>query len=102
MHLNFLESLGVLMIFFFISIIVIIVFYIIKDAVCAIKDTVDARKKARQKKCPFCGVYLQGYRYEYKGAKIDALFCSRCGKLLENWNLNCNDYRKEKYNDHDR
>ena len=75
MHLNFLESLGVLMIFFFISIIVIIVS-------CVIKDTVDARKKARQKKCPFCGVYLQGYQYEYKGVKFDARFCSRCGKPL--------------------
>lgn len=83
MKLNFLETLGVLMIFFFISIIVIIISCIIKDAVCAIKDIVDVRKKARQKKCPFCGVYLRGYQYEYRGVKFDARFCSRCGKPLD-------------------
>lgn len=75
MKLNFLESLGVLMLFLFISTIIVIIS-------CAIKDTVDAWKKAHRNKCPFCGVYLRGYQYEHRGAKFDARFCSRCGKPL--------------------
>lgn len=76
MHLNFLESLGVLMIFFVFGIVVIIVS-------CVIKDAVDAWKKHHRNKCPFCGVYLRGYQYEHRGAKFDARFCSRCGKPLD-------------------
>lgn len=76
MKLNFLETLGVLMLILVFSIVVITAYY-------AIKDAIDARKKARQKKCPFCGVYLRGYQYKYRGVKFDARFCSRCGKPLD-------------------
>ena len=76
MHLNFLESLGVLMLFFFVSIIVVIAYY-------AIKDAINNWKKTYRKKCPFCGAYLHGYQYKHKGAKFAARFCSRCGRPLD-------------------
>lgn len=75
MHLNFLETLGVLMLILVISIVIATIYYTIKDAIVAWKEV-------HRKKCPFCGAYLLGYQYKHKGAKFDARFCSRCGKPL--------------------
>lgn len=75
MNLNVLEYLGVIMIFFIVSITVICLYY-------AIKDAFDGWKKHHRNKCPFCGAYLYGYQHRHKGAKFDAHYCSRCGRDL--------------------
>lgn len=75
MNLNVLEYLGVLMILFLICLVAIFIYYMIKDALGNLK-------KNSQNKCPFCGAYLHGYQYKYKGAKFDAKYCSRCGRSL--------------------
>lgn len=75
MDLNFLETLGILMIFFVVSCIAVCLYY-------SIKDGIDAWKKLHRNKCPFCGVYLHGYQYSREGAKFNAHFCSRCGMPL--------------------
>lgn len=113
MQLNFLEFLGVLMIFFAVSITVVTAYYLIKDAI-------SAWKRNHRKKCPFCGVYLHGYQYDHRGVKFDARFCSRCGKPLNEESARCQTCMlygkdcngasgncssaiiKEKKNDHDR
>lgn len=75
MGLNFLENLGILTIFFVVSCIAICLYYVIKDRI-------DAWKKLHRNKCPFCGVYLHGYQYNYGKAKYNARYCSRCGMPL--------------------
>lgn len=101
MTLNFLEYLGILMIFLIVSVTAICLYYLIKDII-------DSWKILHRSKCPFCGAYLHGYQYKRKGAKFNDKYCSRCGKCLttcgpdsfrrelESLHLNCNDYRKEK------
>ena len=75
MSLNYLETLGVLMIFLMVSLTVIFIYYTIKDFICK-------WKRIHQIRCPFCKSYLHGYRTMRKGAKFDAQYCSRCGKLV--------------------
>ena len=75
MNLNVLEYLGVLMILFLICFVAIFIYYMIKD-------NLRNWKMHHQNKCPFCGAYLHGYQYKYKGAKFDAKYCSLCGKSL--------------------
>ena len=75
MGLNFLETLGILMIFFIVSCIAVCLYYVIKDGI-------DAWKKLHRNKCPFCGAYLHGYQYSREGAKFNERFCSRCGMPL--------------------
>lgn len=69
MDLNFLEFLGILMIFCVIFCIAICVYYLIKDSV-------DAWKVLHRNKCPFCGVYSHGYQYNYSKVKHKARYCS--------------------------
>lgn len=75
MNLNFLEVLGVIMIFMVVSIAIVCLYYLLKDAI-------DCWKVLHQNKCPSCGAYLHGYRYNHKGAKFKAHYCSRCGRSL--------------------
>ena len=76
MQLNFLECLGVLMIFFLLSIVIVIAYYSIKDAI-------NAWKEIHRNKCSFCGVYSHGYQYNYSKVKHEARYCSRCGMPLK-------------------
>lgn len=79
MNLNVLEYLGVIMIFFIVSITIVCLYY-------AIKDAFDSWKMRHRNKCPFCGAYLHGYQHRHKGTKFDAKYCSRCGKSLKESN----------------
>lgn len=54
MNLNWLECLGVMMIFFIVSIAIIFIYY-------TLKDIIDKWKTFRRNVRPFCGVYLHGY-----------------------------------------
>lgn len=65
------------MIFLITSIAIISIYYIIKDII-------DKWKKLNRNRCPFCGAYLRGYQYIYRGAKFDDKYCPRCGKALNN------------------
>lgn len=76
------------MIFFIISNAIIVIYYIVKDII-------SKWKAIHRNACPFCGVYLHGYQYKYRGAKFDDNFCSHCGKAL-NSTKNDSDYLKEK------
>lgn len=75
MHLTFLETLGVLMIFFVVFCIAVCLYY-------AIKDGIDAWKELHRNKCPFCGAYLYGYQYKYIKLTHMPRYCYRCGELL--------------------
>lgn len=99
MQLNFLETLGVLLL---VLLLVLFASAVITIAYYTIKDAIDAWKAFHRKKCPFCGTHIAGYCHIY--------FCSRCGKPIRDniikdefkkISLNCNEYREEKYNDHD-
>ena len=76
MGLNFLETLDILMIFFVVSCIAVCLYY-------SIKSSIDAWKELHRNKCPFCGAYLHGYQYKYSKPTHMPLYCSRCGKLLD-------------------
>ena len=55
-------------------------------AIClyySIKGHIDAWKELNRTKCPFCGVYLHGYQYNYSKAKHMPRYCSQCGKPLD-------------------
>ena len=65
------------MIFCTVSVIMIFLYY-------AIKDAIGNCKLFFGNKCPFCGAYLHGYQYRRKGAKFNAKYCSRCGRSLNN------------------
>ena len=75
MTLNFLESTGAVTLLIMVFFAMVVLYYLIKDAI-------NAWKLHHRNKCPFCGAYLHGYHYIYMGAKHDARYCSRCGRSL--------------------
>lgn len=75
MSLNFLESTGAVTLLIMVFFAMVVLYYLIKDAI-------NAWKLHHRNKCPFCGAYLHGYHYIYMGAKHDARYCSRCGRSL--------------------
>ena len=90
--MSILESLGIIFIFLLLILFLIVIFTVVKDII-------KSWFRRHRNKCPNCGAYLHGYRYNINGAVFGARYCSRCGKSLMSWNLNCEDYRKEKTND---